>query len=110
MYMGGRSAVHGLDRGHDLGLVLDLVQQRAEARVGVHAQRIQLVAVLLENRRQPGLHRMAEDDRVGDLHHRGLHVQRKQDALGLRLLDLLGKERLKRCRLMKVASTTVPAG
>jgi hypothetical protein len=64
----------------------------------VHAQRVELVAELLEHRRQPGLHRMAEDDRVGDLHHRRLHVQRKQDALGLGLLDLLGEERLSAAR------------
>jgi hypothetical protein len=34
MYIGGRSR-HGVDGGHDLGLVLDRFQQRAEARVRV---------------------------------------------------------------------------
>ena len=34
----------------------------------------QRVAVLLEELGEEGLHRVAEDDRVGDLHHRGLEV------------------------------------
>ena len=36
---------------------------------------------------------VTEDDRVGDLHHRGLHVQREQDARVLRVGDLFGEER-----------------
>ena len=39
---------------------------------------------------------MAEHDRIGDLHHGGLEVQRQQDAVALRGLDLLGVERAQR--------------
>ena len=52
----------------------------------------ELLAVLLEERREERLHRVAEDDRVGDLHHRGLEVHREQHALGLGPGDLLGEE------------------
>ena len=36
---------------------------------------------------------VAEDDRVGDLHHRGLEVQREQHARAAGVGDLLGEER-----------------
>jgi len=39
---------------------------------------------------------MAEDLRVGDLHHGGLHMEWKENALGLGILDLLFQERTKR--------------
>ena len=39
---------------------------------------------------------MAEDDRVGDLHHRGLEVHREQHALLAGLGDLRGEERVER--------------
>ncbi len=39
---------------------------------------------------------VAEDDRVGDLHHRGLEVDREEHALGLGAGDLLGEERVER--------------
>ena len=35
---------------------------------------------------------MAEDDRVGDLHHRRLHVEREEDTVGLGLGNLLAEE------------------
>ncbi len=55
-------------------------------------------------------HRMSEDNRVGDLHHRGLQVQREQDPVLLRGVDLFGKKGVQALALMKVASTTAPAG
>ena len=54
------------------------------------------VAVLLEERREERLHDVAEDDRVGDLHHRGLEVHREQHVLGLGPGDLLGEEAAQR--------------
>ena len=94
---------HGVDGGHDGGLVLDPVQQVAQAGIGVHTQFSHFRAVLLEHRGQPGFDRVAKDDRVGHLHHRGLHMQREQHAFGLGLIDLVGQEgvqsraRHKRC-------------
>ena len=42
--------------------------------------------------REERLHDMAEDDRVGDLHHRRLEVHGEQHVLGLGPGDLLGEE------------------
>ena len=39
---------------------------------------------------------VAEDDRVGDLHHRRLHVQGEEDAARLRVGDLAREERVER--------------
>ena len=52
----------------------------------------ELLAVLREDVGEEGAHHVAEDDRVGDLHHRGLEVHREQDALRLGAGDLLGEE------------------
>ncbi len=52
----------------------------------------ELVAVLGEGVREEGAYRVAEDDRVGDLHHGGLEVQGEQHALGLGAGDLRGEE------------------
>ena len=87
---------HFLDRGHDLGLARHLVQQGTHAAIGIDAQLFHLVAVLVEDRLEPLLDRVTEDDRVRNLHHRGLHVQREQNALFLGLLDFLGQERVQR--------------
>ena len=45
-----------------------------------------------------GLHDVAEDDRVGHLHHGGLQVHGEQQALPLRRRDLLGQEVVERRR------------
>ena len=71
-------------------------QHAAEALVGVGADRREVVGVPLEDVREVGPHDVAEDDRVGDLHHRGLEVHREQDALLLGLRDLRGEEGLQR--------------
>ncbi len=52
----------------------------------------ELVTVLGEGVREESADRVAEDDRVGDLHHGGLEVQREQHALGLGAGDLRGEE------------------
>ena len=45
---------------------------------------------------EEGPHDVAEDDRVGHLHHRGLEVHREQHVLGLGAGDLLGEEGVER--------------
>ena len=54
--------------------------------------RSKVLGVLVEHVGEVGLHRVAEDDRVGDLHHRGLEVDREQHALGLGVGELGGQE------------------
>ena len=71
-----------------LGHLRHAGQHGAQAAIGVRTRRGQRRAVTFEHRRQPGAHDMAEDDRVRDLHHRGLQVDREQRAFGLRRLDL----------------------
>ena len=81
-----------------------VVGQRGERRRGRRRGRCwrstpaaaSVVAVLGEDVGEEGLDRVAEDDRVGDLHHRGLEVEREQHALGLGVGDLLGEERVER--------------
>ena len=55
-----------------------------------------VVAVLREDVGEELLHDVAEDDRVGDLHHRGLEVHGEQHALRLGVGDLLGEEGVER--------------
>ena len=75
-----------------LGQRLDGGQEGAQAVVGADARRPGSASPYsLEQRREEGLHDVAEDDRVGDLHHRGLQVHREQHVLGLGPGDLLGR-------------------
>ena len=93
-------------------LAADLLGARedaAETVVGVEAGLEQRVAVLGEQRREERLHHVAEDDRVGDLHHRGLEVHREQHVVGLGPRDLRGRNSCSAATRMKVASTTSPA-
>jgi hypothetical protein len=59
---------------------VDLVVQVDHAVVDVDAELLEQLAVLLEGFLVEDLDAVAEDDRVRDLHHRGLDVQREQDA------------------------------
>ena len=68
----------------------------AEAVVRVGAGLGQRGAVLGEHVGEVGPHGVAEDDRVGDLHHRGLEVDREEHALLGRRGDLGGEERVER--------------
>ena len=67
-------------------------QQRAEAVVGADVGGGEDVAELLEQRREERPHGVAEDDRVGHLHHRRLEVDGEQDVVGLGPGDLGGEE------------------
>ena len=60
-----------------------------------------VVAVALEHRREEGAHGVAEDDRVRDLHHRRLQVDREEDALGARprRSARAGRRRARRARI-----------
>ena len=74
------------------GELLRRLENGAQALVRIAADRGQRLAVLREEPGEEGLHRVAEDDRVGDPHHRGLDLQREEHALGLGARDLLGEE------------------
>ena len=60
-----------------LGLrqLLDFVRHTGKTVVGVHAQLVEQFTVLVEQFLVEDLYRVTEDDRVGDLHHRGFDVQ-----------------------------------
>ena len=45
--------------------------------------------MLVENVGKVSSHSMTENNRIGDLHHRRFHVQRKQDPFGFGIRDLL---------------------
>ncbi len=71
-------------------------EDRAEAVVRVQAGGGEVGAEALEDAREERADDVAEDDRVGDLHHRGLEVHREQHALLLCGGDLVAEERLER--------------
>src|SRR5829696_8390162 len=55
---------------------------RSESTIAIRgAGPCQRIAVLLEDALEERAHDVAEDDRVGDLHHRRLQVHGEQDAL-----------------------------
>ena len=72
------------------------VSTAARPSFGIGADRRQIVGVVGENVGEVRAYDVAEHDRVGDLHHRGLQVHREQHALLLGLGDLLGEERHER--------------
>ncbi len=89
----------GVDRRldvHTVGQRLDALEDRAETVVGAQTGLAERLAVPGEQLGQERADDVAEDDRVGDLHHRGLEVHREQHALLLRARDLRGEELLSR--------------
>ena len=89
-----------LDRGLDLVAVREVgepVEDAAEAVVGGQAGRVEVGAVALEHLGQEGAHDVAEDDRVADLHHRGLEVDGEEHVVGLGAGDLLAQEGAEGC-------------
>ena len=86
-----------LERRLDLRAVRERVETRqdpAEPVVGAQAGDGQVVAVGREDLREERRHDVAEDDRVGDLHHRGLEVHREQHVVGLGPRDRVRQERV----------------
>ncbi len=73
-------------------------QDRAQPVVRARAQVLQRVVMLGEHAREERPHGVPEDDRVRDLHHRRLQVQREQQVLVLGVGDLLPQERVQRPR------------
>src|SRR3546814_1577922 len=82
-----------LFRSLDVGLDLRLLRlgqgaqvgvEVADAVVGIEADLLERGRVLVQHWGVERVHRDAEHDRVGDLHHRRLQVQREQHALRLR--------------------------
>ena len=89
--------VGGLDVGLDLRLLvggegLDLTNQIAEAVPQIHAERGEGGGVFGEEVLEEDLDGVAENDRVGDLHHGGFQVDGEQDVVLFRLGDLLSEE------------------
>ena len=83
---GRPGGIDGLDVILDLRLfvrreALDLGVDVAEPVVGVDPQPLEGVGVFGEHRLEEHGHGVAEHDRIGDLHHRGLQVQRQEQAL-----------------------------
>mmetsp|Transcript_38759 Transcript_38759/g.93012 ORF Transcript_38759/g.93012 Transcript_38759/m.93012 type:complete len:322 (-) Transcript_38759:227-1192(-) len=87
--------------GHDVGLNglplflwqrRDLLVNVAEAIVGIHSELAECLLVFCEDVLVVHLHAMPKHNRVGDLHHGGLQVQREEDVLRLCVLNLLLEE------------------
>ena len=79
----------GLDRGARLGREgLDLGDEIAEAIVQVDVERREGGGVLGEDILEIRADGMAEEDGVGDLHHRRLEVERQQQPLAAGAVDL----------------------
>ena len=88
-----------IDRGQNFSALwqaVDLVQQSTKALIGADARCGQCRAICIEDRLQKHFDRMTKDDRVGHLHHRGLQVDRKQNARILGRRDLLRQKRIQR--------------
>ena len=88
----GPSARPLVDGGLDLvavGQGGEAVEDAAEAVVGGQAGGGEVGAVGLEDLGEERLDDVAEDDRVADLHHRGLEVHREQHVVGLGAGDLV---------------------
>ena len=81
-----RGALGGGERG-------DLGNEVAETVVDIDADLGQERAVLLKHGLEERLDRVAEDDRVGDLHHRGLEMHGEQHALRLGACQFALEER-----------------
>ncbi len=76
------------------GQVLEAAEDGGEAVVGAHAGGVELLAVGLEQFGEVGLHHVAEDDGVRDLHHGGLQVRGEEDAVFLGAGNLGCQERI----------------
>ena len=97
---GGSLSQGGLDPGADLLSSREVSQtreDRTQAVVGGQARSGQGSAVAFQDGADEGPHDVAEDDRVGDLHHGRLQVHGEQQALPFGSLHLLGQE-LVECR------------
>ena len=93
----GPVLVHGVDVADDLltlrgGQRLDLGVQIRHAVVDVHAELVEDLLVLGERVLVEHLDRVAEHDRMADLHHGRLDMQREHDAGLVGVFDLLFEE------------------
>ncbi|MDQ1112894.1 hypothetical protein QE418_002342 [Microbacterium testaceum] len=94
-----RQAGAGCQRIADLGgdgvAALDVRQtreDRAEAVIGGEARGGESIAVAVEHVGEERLDDVTEDDRVADLHHRGLEMHRVEHVVGLRFGQRVGEE------------------
>ena len=91
-------SINRLDVGLDFSLLrgrerIDLAQEIGKTQARIDAQRLEGVSVLVKNRLEIHRNGVTEDDRIGDLHHRRLEVQREQHALLFGILYLGGVKR-----------------
>ena len=70
----------------------EVIQEVTEAMVRIDAELLERVGMLREQVLEVDPHGVAEDDRVADLHHRGLHVQREEHAGLASVRHLRGEE------------------
>ncbi len=94
---GGPPRVARLDVGFDLlplgrRQALDLRVQVPQAIVRIDADLLEDRRMLVEDLPEESPHGIAEDDRIGDLHHRGLEVDGEEHAALLGVLHLLIEE------------------
>ena len=80
-----------------VGEGMNRFEQRSQTVIGVDAGSLERGAVLLEEVLEVGAEHVPEDDRVRHPHHRGLEMDREEDASLLGILDLLGQEGLESC-------------
>ena len=90
----GEGGLDGRLDGGPLGLgeLLEGRQHAGQAVVRVGADALEDRAVFGEDISEEHLHRVTKDDRVGDLHHRGLQVQREEHTLALGVVHRPGQE------------------
>ena len=74
----------------------DFAQHVTKTRIRIDPRRIERSAVCFEHWREVLADAVTEDDRVRNLHHCGLHVQRVQRALDRNVGDRFVKECLER--------------
>jgi hypothetical protein len=80
----------GLDAGCSVGWQgVEAGEDRGQSVVGGQPGLGEDVSVFGEHLGEEGFDDLAEEDRVGHLHHRGLEVDGEQDSVGLGVLDLL---------------------
>ena len=83
----------GLDRGFLIGGQLgNFCDEVTKAIVEIDAEGVERGGVFGDEVLEEHLHRVTEDDRVGNFHHRRLHVQREQHAIGFGIGNLRVEE------------------
>ena len=75
---------------------LDFRQQISKTIFRIHTKFVKQPSILLHQLLKKHIHYSSKNNRVGDLHHRGLHVQRKEQPTCTGVLDFIGYKLLQR--------------